>query len=150
MAIAREGMLEGFKLLEKLGVDSERLIRWLDHLGSGLGGVVRFGIYIAVGLIVGAIFAGLLFVAVSKFGAALPGAFARRDMFPGVMSAAMVVIPAIGAFAAQGWKGSLGGLISGISGAIGIHPRLLEIQQNARKEKSSAKSTPEPPVAQHD
>jgi hypothetical protein len=122
----------------------ERLLPWLERVAPGaLGVVLKFALAIGGGLLVGAVVVLVIVVVVFNF----PGQFVKHDMFPGVVNTGVVVGPTIGGFATLGALGAFGGLMTGITSAVTLHPRLVEIRGNARKKDLSAGSTPEPPTS---
>lgn len=138
-------MERGLALLERLGV-LERLGPWLERLGvSGL--LLRFGLQIGAGILVGGIIALLLFLALTKLASGLRSEFVKHDRFPAIMCAVMLVVPTAVAFLGQGIVAGIGALCVASFTAMGLHPRLVQIQQGERKKDPSAKSAPESPTA---
>jgi hypothetical protein len=120
----------------------ERLLPWLERVAPGaFGFLAKFLVEVAGGLVVVVIVGVVVFVVAAKFGGDLLRGFRRHQSFPMAFGVLWVIGSTLVAIPAAGEIGAIAAFFGSVGTAIALHPRLVEIRDNAR-----ARELPEKPV----
>lgn len=111
----------------------ERLLPWLERVAPGaLGVVAKFLVEVAGGLVVVVIVGVIAFVIAAKIGGGLLRSFRRHESFPMAFGVVFVIGSTLVALPAAGSIGAIAAFFGSIGTVITLHPRLVDIRDNAR------------------